>query len=359
MLFVAFGEAGGAEYGLATHLRHRPDDVEAGALLLAPGPGEELPEAAGVRVSAGSVGVPITIAGAAGFERRFIGELRRLRPDLVHATGVREAFLCAPVCRLVGIPLVWHKVDLAFDRRLAAPLSRLCRGVIAVSEAAAAAIPPNRLLAIVPPPVRLAEDFVVTSPRPPATLGTIGRLATHKGHHHVIEAAARLRDVFPDIRVLIAGGPVPYDAGCEALLRETAARWKLDDRVELLGHVDHVEEVLERLTVLVNATYREDAEGFGHEALGAAIIEAGWAGLPVVATSGGGAPEAVRDGVTATLVPPAQPAAIADAVRRYLADPEAAEAAGHAGAEFTRERFPPGVLTERLFSALRTVARRR
>jgi phosphatidylinositol alpha-1,6-mannosyltransferase len=129
------------------------------------------------------------------------------------------------------------------------------------------------------------------------------------------------------------------------------------DRVEFLGHVDRIEAVLDRLSLLVSATHR-DEKGFGEEGLGAAIVEASWAGLPVVATSGGGAPEAVQDGVTGTLVPPAEPARLADAIGRYLGDPAAAGAAGEAGARFARERFRPATLGPRLFEWLREAAGR-
>src|SRR5581483_1795706 len=124
VLFVASGEAGGAEYALATHLLHRPEWIDASVLLLTPGPAADLFAAVGLEVSAGSLGSPIRPRAMAAFARRLAGELRRARPAVVHATGVRAALACAPACRLRRMPLVWHKVDLAFDRRLTAPLSR-------------------------------------------------------------------------------------------------------------------------------------------------------------------------------------------------------------------------------------------
>jgi len=357
VLCVASGEAGGAEYALATYLGHRPGGVEVSALLLSPGPAENLLREARVPAVTASLESPFTISGVTSFERRLLSELKRLKPDVVHATGVRAAFACAMPCLALRVPLVWHKVDFAFDRRLARPLSRLCAGVIAISKATAAAVPAHRLAGIVPPPVRLAERFVVSNPRPAATLGSVGRLVAHKGHHHVIEAASHLLPRFPDLRVLIAGAQVPYEPTYDRRLRDFAERVGLAGRVELLGHVDRIETVLERLTVLVNATYDDEREGSGHEGLGAAIIEASWAGLPVVATNGGGTREAVVDGATGILVPPGQPRALAEALERYLGDPDAAQAAGLAGRAFARERFRPGELSARLFRHLCAIAR--
>jgi glycosyltransferase involved in cell wall biosynthesis len=64
----------------------------------------------------------------------------------------------------------------------------------------------------------------------------------------------------------------------------------------------------------------------------------------------------VRDGVTGTLVEPADPAGIARAAAPYLRDPALALAAGEAGRRFALEHFAPEVCAERLFRALREVS---
>lgn len=358
ILFVlSSGDPGGAELALTTHLRHLPRDVEPSAVVLSPGPVTGMLEDIGVPAAVASLLGRPTPRRMAGFQRALVAELRRTRPDVVLAAGIKAAVLSAPAARITLSPLVWQKVDLSHDRTLAHPLSRLTSGVIAISRAAAAAVPQSRLLGIVPPPARLPEGFVVGDDRPAATLGSLARLQRVKGHHHLIEAAGRLRHGFPALRVLIAGAPHRAEPGYPHELEATARRCGLEGRVELLGHVDRVEEVLERLTVYVSATYR-DERGFGHEGLGIAAVEASWAGLPVVATGGGGSPEAVADGVTGTLVPPADPAALADGIARYLADPALARATGQAGERFARERFRPAAGANSLFALLRQVAER-
>jgi glycosyltransferase involved in cell wall biosynthesis len=115
--------------------------------------------------------------------------------------------------------------------------------------------------------------------------------------------------------------------------------------------VTDVESVLRRLSVFVNATYRDD-EGFGLEGLSGAMLEASWAGVPVVATGGGGTAEGLVDGETGTLVPEADPRAIAAAVAPYLRDPALAARAGAAGMELARTRCAPGPAARRLFDLL-------
>ena len=67
------------------------------------------------------------------------------------------------------------------------------------------------------------------------------------------------------------------------------------------------------------------------EGFGLVLVEAMAAGRPVVASAVGPIPEIVVDGVTGLLVPPGDPAALAEAIIRVLQDPELASAMGRAG----------------------------
>jgi glycosyltransferase involved in cell wall biosynthesis len=76
------------------------------------------------------------------------------------------------------------------------------------------------------------------------------------------------------------------------------------------------------------------------ESLGHVTIEAMIAGTPVVATRVGGVPEIVEDGRTGLLVPPANPAAIAEQALRLHRDPVLRERLARAAREFAEQRFP-------------------
>ena len=67
------------------------------------------------------------------------------------------------------------------------------------------------------------------------------------------------------------------------------------------------------------------------EGLPRVVLEALAVGTPLVATAVGGVPDVVTDGVTGLLVPPDDPAALAQAVLATLADPAAAAARARAG----------------------------
>ncbi len=356
MLAFTSGQPGGAELATADLVPHAPLDLELSALLLSPGGMAKIASDLGLDVRVASLAGRPSVRQAIRFHRGLRTLLRQDRPDVLFAIGVKAAVLSVLAARAEGVPIVWRKVDFAYDGWLSRPLSRLCAGVIAVSEAVGRSVHPAKLTAVVGVPVRLGEDYRVSTPRPPATIGSVGRLVPYKGHHHVIEAAGRLSQTFADVRVVIAGGAAPEAPDYEDRLMETARRHGLEDRVEIIGHVDRIEEVLERLTVFVVATYQDEL-GFGREGLGAAMLEASWAGLPIVATSGGGSPEGLQDGVTGTLVEPGEPGAIAAAIGELLSDPQAARAAGDAGANFARERCRPAEVADTLFGHVRSLAR--
>jgi glycosyltransferase involved in cell wall biosynthesis len=75
------------------------------------------------------------------------------------------------------------------------------------------------------------------------------------------------------------------------------------------------------------------------EALPIAILEAMACGVPVLATSVGGVPEAIDAGLTGELVPPHDPDALAGALARLMADPDQLRSLGARAAQVARERF--------------------
>jgi glycosyltransferase involved in cell wall biosynthesis len=265
--------------------------------------------------------------------------------------------LSALPTRLAGVPLVWHKVDFSWDRLLARPLAAASTGVITTSRALAEPLGrlQGRHLGVVWPPIRLPKH--TRTPGPRDAIGTVGRLVPYKGHHLIVRAAALLRPEFPDVSVVLAGGPVAEYPGYRDELIQLADELDLRDRVELTGHVEDVAPVLDRLAVFVNATYRDD-EGFGLEGLSGAVLEACWAGLPVVATQGGGTAEQIVSGETGTLVAEPTPDALAAAIAPYLRDAELAARTGEAGRRFVlAAKVEPPDAAARLFELLGQAAR--
>jgi hypothetical protein len=195
---------------------------------------------------------------------RFGRSLARWRPDVVWALGQRRALLAAPVCRVRGVPIVWHKVDLSWDRQLAPALALAVDGVIAVSEGAARAIGPlrARVTAIVPPPIALDPVLEAALDGPP-TIGTLARGGALQGppSHPARGGPAVRRVPRPAGAGLVL--PMPEYPGYRAELLALARELELEERVELPEWVPGA-SALARLTVFVNATY-QDEQGFGFE----------------------------------------------------------------------------------------------
>jgi glycosyltransferase involved in cell wall biosynthesis len=155
-------------------------------------------------------------------------------------------------------------------------------------------------------------------------VASISMLEPVKGLDAFVRAAAALGEVDGARFEIVGSGPAAED------LRELAA--SLGAPVGFPGHVP-APEVLPRLRVFVLTSWFENCP--------MALLEAMMAGVPAVVTGVGGVPELVAD--TALVVPPGDPGALAEALRRLLSDPAfaadlGARARARASAEFTAER---------------------
>ena len=116
---------------------------------------------------------------------------------------------------------------------------------------------------------------------------------------------------------------------CEALdLLETAG---LAQRAWLPGARDDVADMLRCMDIFVLPSL---AEGISNT-----ILEAMASALPVVATRVGGNSELIAEGITGTLVPVADPTILADAIEKYLRDPDLRQHHGRAGRERVEQAF--------------------
>jgi phosphatidylinositol alpha-1,6-mannosyltransferase len=155
---------------------------------------------------------------------------------------------------------------------------------------------------------------------------TVARLEPHKGVDMVLQALPAIIARAPDVHYAVAGkGPE------RERLKRLAHKIGVADRVRFLGEVSErdLPALYNLASVYVGASRR--AERLGVEGFGISLVEASACGLPVVAGKSGGIPDAVRDGETGFLIPPEDPAAIAEVVSRLLGDPELAGRVGAAG----------------------------
>jgi phosphatidylinositol alpha-1,6-mannosyltransferase len=163
----------------------------------------------------------------------------------------------------------------------------------------------------------------------------VSRLVARKGQDVLVAGWPRVLDRFPDARLLLVGG-----GPAEATLRRAVAAGGLEDSVTFTGPVDGVDLPGHYAAGDVFAMpCRTRRGGLDVEGLGMVFLEAAACGRPVVAGTSGGAPEAVREGVTGHVVDPRSAAAVADTIAGLLADPGRARAMGAAGRAWVEERW--------------------
>lgn len=161
-------------------------------------------------------------------------------------------------------------------------------------------------------------------------LGTVGRMEPVKDPLTLVRAFLHLLATEPgaDQRlrlVMIGDGSLRGEA--QELLRAANAQalaWLPGERTD-------IPDILRGLDLFVLPSLREG--------LSNTILEAMASGLPVVATRVGGSPELVEEEKTGLLAPPANPLALAQAIRTYLDHPQLMRAHGQTGRKTAEQDF--------------------
>jgi glycosyltransferase involved in cell wall biosynthesis len=171
-----------------------------------------------------------------------------------------------------------------------------------------------------------------------------------KGIVELATAWSSLRERFGDLHLLIVGPLEEHDSIPPIIRRQLEE----DSRVHLIGAEWDTPALYSIMDVVTLPTYRE---GFPNVPLEAAAMS-----VPVVATRVPGCVEAVEDGVTGILVPPRDPAALAEAISRYVMDPRLRYEHGAAGRNRVLLDFRPddiwAAMYEEYQRLLRSYARR-
>jgi glycosyltransferase involved in cell wall biosynthesis len=264
-------------------------------------------------------GARFTAAAAlAGLARDARSAARRHAPAAVAAWGARAVLACAPLQRVVA---VHHDLLGGAVAAAVRAASGRATAVVAASRAIADRFPGH--VTVLHPGVDLAR--FATSPPPPGPPHALilGALAGWKRVDLAIDVAA----LVPDLRLTIAGAPLPGDDGelARALRRRASV---LGERVTFAGPLADPRPALAAAHALLHCA---DAEPYGM-----VLLEALASGRPVVAPAAAG-PLEIVDGAAGRLYPPGDAAAAARALTEVVADPGAPAAARRRAEAFTVE----------------------
>lgn len=290
----------------------------------------------------------LAVAGPAGavWLGRLRRLLRRIAPDMVHTNGFK-VHAAGALALPPGARLVWHVHDFTGTRPLmAGVLRRLSPRVSAALSVSRAVADDLRRVCGPRTPVQVVYNAIdldrfhpggprvdlaaragmAPEPAGAVTVGLVATMGVWKGHRVFIDALRRLPGELP-LRAYIVGGRIYSTAGSEEdpdELRRLIAGHGLAERVGITGFMDDPADAMRALDIVVHASTQP-------EPFGLVIAEAMACGRPVIATAAGGAAEIVDDGTDALTVPPSDPQALADAIRRLAADPELRVRMGAAG----------------------------
>jgi glycosyltransferase involved in cell wall biosynthesis len=294
-------------------------------------------------------------------KRRF----RELAPEVVHTHSSKAGVLGRLAARVAGVPAVVHTIHgLPFHPYMSPLLrwvyiraerfaARRCDRLVSVAEAmtdqaVAAGVAPRGKFVTVYSGMETGpflharerrgemrqrlgygpEHFVVVK---------VARLFELKGHEYLLEAARRIAQPHPELRILLVG-----DGLLRTRLENDARRLGLAERVRFAGLVPAAEVpgYLAASDLLVHVSLREG--------LPRAVPQALLAGTPAVAFDVDGAREVIRDGETGLLVPPRDVQGLARAMSRMSEDRDFAARSAAAGRELCTRIFPAEVMVERL-----------
>lgn len=190
-------------------------------------------------------------------------------------------------------------------------------------------------------PVR--QEFGIPADR--LLMGIIGDVIPRKGMLYLVRALPEIVKQVPQAHLLCVGHP---KADYAEQVRTEAERLGVSSHVTWAGPRSDIARVLAALDLYVLPSLEES--------LPLSILEAMAAGCAIVATAVGGIPESVENQRNGLLVPPAQPAALADAVARVLTDESLRRGMSDASRQMVRDRFSVDSHISRLEKIFQRVA---
>ncbi|MDB5194616.1 MAG: hypothetical protein JWN50_630 [Parcubacteria group bacterium] len=353
-----FGGAQRYVYELAREAKHRGHDTA--VLLGGRGVLTEKLDSRGVRViSLPTLGRDVRITKDLRAFLDIYRILRQERPDVFHINSSKMAAIGAVAARIAGVPHIiftahgwefngpgplYRKIALKAIYWVTIAVSDL---TICVSEKTmndVAAWPFARKKCAVVHNGIAPFDLV---PRDMArqelgikgdtfTVGTISELRRIKGPDILLYAWRDFIKNHAGVLVIIGEGEEL------ANLKEQAKKLGIESSVYFLGFMDNAKKFLKAFDVFVLASRSE--------ALPYAPLEAGLAGLPVVATAVGGVPEIIKDLETGALVQPEFPEEICHVLEGFAADAKMRTDLGENLKKFVEEEYSLGQMFDKTFA---------
>jgi glycosyltransferase involved in cell wall biosynthesis len=292
--------------------------------------------------------------------RQLLKKIRSFRPDVIHYQHCHMWFnLALPLLRSYPVVITIHDPrhhagDLE-SRRTPQWLMdfgyRRASRVIVLGEALKQQV--SALFDIAAVKVHVIPHVAIGSETAPLATkddGRIilffGRIWDYKGLKYLIEAEPLISRAIPDVRIVIAGEGDDFESYRRLMARPD--RFEVHNRFITTSHRDE----LFREASVVALPYTEATQS--------GVIPVAYSfAKPVVATRVGALAEAVEDGITGRLVPPADAKALAAAIVELLQDPDRRHAMGAAGRRKLDREWSPQAVAQQSIEVYRRAIRDR
>lgn len=295
---------------------------------------------------------------------QLIGIYRRLKPDIVHHVALKPVLYGTIAARLAGVPTVINALaGLGYLFSSSDIAARLSRPLLEIGFRAL--LRPSRVIVQNPDDQQLlVERGLINAERTTLIRGSgvdlkafapaleangiplivlPARLLWDKGVGEFVAAARLLRQQGVPARFALVGTPDP--ANPAAVPQATLDAWRAEGVVELWGWRDDMAQVFRDCHLVCLPSYREG--------LPKALIEAAACGRPLVTCDVPGCREVVRHGVNGLLVPPRDPAALANALKQLIENPQRRAAFGHRARDIAVAEFSLGAVIDQTLTLYR------
>jgi len=344
--------------------------------VLVCGPGAELPR----WVRSLDTTFPVTICQLPSLRRELslwwdvralvdlLRVFRKERPLIVHLHSSKMGVLGAVAARLTGVPFVVYtshgwpmrschgRVRQALYLWLERFALRLTDKVVCVSESERHMAVEWKLcsaekLTVIPNGVPSGPEgrgylrTLLGVTESTLLVGCVARLAEPKDPFAFVRLAYETRDVIPNATfVWIGDGPLR--ASCE----QQVAKLNLRDRVRFVGIREDARLLVNDMDVVVLFSQAE--------AMPLVVMEAMWAGKPIVASAVGGVPQLIEHGLHGFLVSPGSDEAAKSFLVQLATDPALRTRMGQAGLEKARTYMNEFQMTQAYEELYRTLVQK-
>jgi glycosyltransferase involved in cell wall biosynthesis len=171
----------------------------------------------------------------------------------------------------------------------------------------------------------------------------VARLLREKGIYEYVEAARKIRYLYPETRFLLLGN---VDDNPGSILESEAKAWVKEGVVEWPGQVADVRHWLAQASVFVLPSYREGLPRSTQEAMSM--------GRPVITTDVPGCRETVQHGLNGFVVPPCNSAALFESMLNFIKHPHLVEVMGLASRNIAENNFDVHKINAKILNSMQS-----